>query len=398
MNYQSQPNETMRRYASAKASRFTESVIREMSRIATKHNAINLAQGFPDFPACDDIKQAAVQAILADHNQYAITWGTKSLRDAITAKYKRDYGMELDPEKQITVCCGATEGMVATLLATVNPGDEVIIFQPFYENYGPDAILCGATPKYVQLHPPEFNFNVEELRAAFSECTRAIIINTPNNPTGKVFNREELDLIAKLCIKYDVLAITDEIYEHIIYDKAQHIPLFTLPGMAERTIMINSISKTYSVTGWRIGYVMASPEITQSIRKMHDFLTVGAAAPLQVAAAQALGFPEDYYKRLVSFYETRRDFMLKELTAIGFNCIKPAGAYYIMADFSAFSTSTDVDFARYLATEIGVAVVPGSSFYTENATDKQRFIRFCFCKEFSTLEAAIEKLKKLKNK
>jgi len=396
MNHHKQPNGDSLRYASEKASRFTESVIREMSRIATKHHAINLAQGFPDFPASDEIKQAAVQAILDDHNQYAITWGTKSLRDAIAAKNKRDYGLELDPDRQITVCCGSTEGMVATLLATVNPGDEVIIFQPFYENYGPDAVLCGATPKYVQLHPPEFNFNVEELTAAFSERTRAIIINTPNNPTGKVFTREELSLIAKLCIKYDVLAITDEIYEYIIYDDVKHIPIATLPGMAERAITINGISKTYSVTGWRIGYVIASPEISQSIRKVHDFLTVGAAAPLQVAAAHALGFGENYYKKLVSFYEQRRNFMLKELATIGFHCIKPAGAYYIMADFSSFSSNNDVDFARYLAEKVGVAVVPGSSFYTENATDKHRFIRFCFCKEFSTLEAAIAKLQKLK--
>jgi len=396
MNHHMQPNFNSLRYASEKASCFNESVIREMSRIATKHDAINLAQGFPDFPACDEIKHAAVQAILDDHNQYAITWGTKSLRDAITAKNKRDYGIELDPERQITVCCGSTEGMVATLLATVNPGDEVIIFQPFYENYGPDAILCGATPKYVQLHPPEFSFHVDELTAAFSNRTRAIIINTPNNPTGKVFTREDLDHIAKLCIKYDVLAITDEIYEHIIYDDAKHIPLYTLPGMAERTITINSISKTYSVTGWRIGYVIASPEITQSIRKMHDFLTVGAAAPLQVAAAHALGFADNYYKKLVSFYEKRRDFMLKELASIGFNCIKPGGAYYIMADFSSFDWNNDVDFARHLAEKIGVAVVPGSSFYKENSTDKHRFIRFCFCKQFSTLEAAIEKLQQLK--
>ena len=286
--------------------------------------------------------------------------------------------------------------MVATLLATVNPGDEVIIFQPFYENYGPDAILCGATPKYVQLHPPEFNFNPEELAAAFSDRTRAIIINTPNNPTGKVFNRQELDLIASLCIKYDVLAITDEIYEHIIYDDAKHIPLATLPGMAERTITINSISKTYSVTGWRIGYVIASPEITQSIRKTHDFLTVGAAAPLQVAAAHALGFADQYYQKLANFYTERRDFMLAELTAIGFTCARPSGAYYIMADITSFGWKNDVDFARHLAEKVGVAVVPGSSFYKENASDRHRFIRFCFCKQFSTLEAAIEKLQKLK--
>lgn len=393
-NQQSQHNSV--RYASEKASRFTESVIREMSRIAAAHKAINLAQGFPDFSASDEIKQAAVNAILEDHNQYAITWGTKSLRDAIAAKNKRDYNIDLDPERQITVCCGSTEGMVATLLATVNPGDEVIIFQPFYENYGPDAILCGATPKYVQLHPPEFSFNTEELTAAFSERTRAIIINTPNNPTGKVFTLEELTLIADLCIKYDVLAITDEIYEHIIYDNSKHIPLYSLPGMAERTITINSISKTYSVTGWRIGYVIASPEISQSIRKMHDFLTVGAAAPLQVAAAHALGFADSYYKKLVGFYTERRDFMLKELTAIGFECARPSGAYYIMADITSMGWKNDIEFARHLAEKVGVAVVPGSSFYREDALDKHRFIRFCFCKEFSTLEAAIERLQKLK--
>lgn len=383
-------------FSSEKASRFTESVIREMSRIAIKHNAINLAQGFPDFPACDEIKRAATQAILDDHNQYAITWGTKNLRNAIAEKNNRDYGLLLDPERQITVCCGATEGMVATLLATINPGDEVIIFQPFYENYGPDVILCGATPKYVQLRPPTFNFAAEELTAAFSDRTKAIIINTPNNPTGKVFNRQELTLIAQLCIKYNALAITDEIYEHIIYDDVQHIPLATLPGMAERTITINSISKTYSVTGWRIGYVTASPAISQAIRKMHDFLTVGAAAPLQVAAAHALGFPGDYYTKLISFYTKRRDFLLKELTAIGFQCIKPQGAYYIMADITPLDWKSDVDFARYLATEVGVAVVPGSSFYQKTAVDNHRFVRFCFCKHFSTLEKALEKLQKLK--
>jgi len=396
MNHNVQSPQASLRYASQKASQFTESVIREMSRIAAAHNAINLAQGFPDFPASAEIKEAAVKAILDDHNQYAITWGTKALRDAIAAKNKRDYGLDLDPESQITVCCGSTEAMVATLLATVNPGDEVIIFQPFYENYGPDAILCGATPKYVQLHPPEFSFNVEELTAAFSDRTRAIIINTPNNPTGKVFNQQELSIIAELCIKHDALAITDEIYEHILYDDAKHIPLSTLPGMAERTITINSISKTYSVTGWRIGYVIASAEISQSIRKTHDFLTVGAAAPLQVAAAHAMGFADSYYQKLATFYAERRDYMIKELTAIGFTCMKPAGAYYIMADITSMGWNNDIEFARYLAEKIGVAVVPGSSFYREDAADKHRFIRFCFCKQKSTLEAAIEKLQKLK--
>lgn len=385
------------RFASEKASRFTESVIREMSRIAAAHKAVNLAQGFPDFPAPQEIKNAAVKAVLENHNQYAITWGTKALRDSIVWKIKRDYNVDLDPEKQITVCCGSTEGMIAALLATVNPGDEVIIFEPFYENYGPDVILCGATPKYIKLKPPEFTFDAEELKAAFSDRTRAIIINTPNNPTGKVFSREELELIAQLCIKHDALAITDEIYEHILYDGAKHIPLWTLPGMTERSIAINSISKTYSVTGWRIGYVAASPEITSSVRKVHDFLTVGAAAPLQTAAAEAMRFGPEYYQELADFYAQRRDYLLEELQKIGFDCIRPAGAYYIMADITPFGYDDDVAFAKYLAEKIGVAVVPGSSFYRPESIDGRKLIRFCFCKELSTLEAAVERLQKLRS-
>ena len=382
-------------YASAKARQFTESVIREMSRIAAAHNAINLAQGFPDFPAPEAIKQAAVKAVMEDHNQYAVTWGTKGLRDAIAAKVERDYGVTIDPERQLTVCCGATEGMIATLLATVNPGDEVIIFEPFYENYGADVILCGAVPKYVSLTPPEFNFNREELIAAFSDKTKAIIINTPNNPTGKVFNREELELIAELCIKYDVLAINDEIYEHILYDNTKHIPLWTLPGMAERTIAVNSVSKTFSVTGWRIGYVQASAEITASVRKVHDFLTVGAAAPLQVAAAAAFTFGAEYYEELSGFYRERRDYLLAALEKVGFTCVRPQGAYYIMADITPFGWDDDVAFAKYMASEIGVAVVPGSSFFRAESTAGKNLIRFCFCKKFETLSAAAERLKKL---
>ncbi|MGI6093708.1 MAG: aminotransferase class I/II-fold pyridoxal phosphate-dependent enzyme [Veillonellaceae bacterium] len=367
-----------------------------MSRIAAAHNAVNLAQGFPDFPAPHEIKQAAVDAIWSDHNQYAITWGTKALRDSIAWKTKRDYKVDLDPERQITVCCGSTEGMIATLLATVNPGEEVIIFEPFYENYGPDVILCGATPKYIKLKPPSFSFDYDELRAAFSDRTRAIIINTPNNPTGKVFTHDELTLIADLCIKHDALAITDEIYEHILYDNAKHIPLWTLPGMADRTVAINSISKTFSVTGWRIGFVTASPEITQSIRKVHDFLTVGAAAPLQTAAAQAMRFPTEYYHGLSEFYRERRDYLLSELTKLGFNCISPAGAYYIMADITPFGYDDDVAFAKFLAEKIGVAVVPGSSFYRNETPDGKKFVRFCFCKEMSTLKTAVERLQKLR--
>jgi len=382
-------------FASEKAARFTESVIREMTRIAVQHQAVNLAQGFPDFPIPEDLKQAAVRAITADHNQYAITWGTKALREAIAWKNKQVYDIDIDPERQITVCCGATECMVASLLATVNPGDEVVIFEPFYENYGPDVILCGATPKYVRLHPPEFRFDPQELEAAMSEKTRAIVINSPNNPTGTVFSREELEFIAQLCIKYDVLAITDEIYEHLIYDGIRHVPLATLPGMADRTLTINSISKTYSATGWRIGYVIASPKITQSVRKVHDFLTVGAAAPLQVAASKALRFSLDYYQHLDDFYAQRRDYLLNNLQAIGFDCVRPSGAYYIMARFDKFSLEDDVTFAKYLAETIGVAVVPGSSFYRDEIPDGRNYIRFCFCKQFATLEAAVERLKKL---
>lgn len=388
----------IRNYTSQKASRFTESVIREMSRVAAAHKAINLAQGFPDFPAPDEIKQAAVEAIMANHNQYAITWGTKSLRDSIAWKIEHDYGVSVDPERQLTVCCGSTEGMIATLLATVNPGDEVIVFEPFYENYGADVILCGATPKYVRLHTPNFHLDFAELTAAFSERTRAIIINTPHNPSGKVFSREELLKIAELCIKYDVLAITDEIYEHIVYDGAEHVPLWKMPGMHERSIVVNSISKTYSVTGWRIGYVMAPPDITGPIRKVHDFLTVGAAAPLQEAAAKALRFNPDYYAELATFYSERREYLYNALVSAGFNCYKPSGAYYIMADITPFGWNDDLAFAMYLASEIGVAVVPGSSFYCPDNPDGKKLIRFCFCKQFSTLQAAAERLSKLKPK
>ena len=388
----------MREFVSHKAAQFTESVIREMSRVAAKHKAVNLAQGFPDFPAPLEIKDAACRAIMNNHNQYAITWGTKNLRDAIVAKTKRDYGVTFDPETNLTVCCGATEGMIASLMATVNPGEEVIVFEPFYENYGPDAILCGATPRFVSLHPPDFSFRHEELAAAFNEKTRAIVINSPNNPTGRVFSRQDLELIAQLCQKYDVLAITDEIYEHILYDDAEHIPLWTLPGMAERTIAVNSVSKTFSVTGWRIGFILASAALTASIRKVHDFLTVGAAAPLQEACAEAFAFPESYYKELGDFYRQRRDYMLKALEDVGFRCVRPGGAYYIMAEIAPFGWDDDVAFAFHLASEIGVAVVPGSSFYRPGHPDSHKYVRFCFCKEMATLEAAVANLQKLKRK
>ena len=388
----------MREFVSHKAAQFKESVIREMSRVAAKHKAVNLAQGFPDFPAPPEIKDAACRAIMNNHNQYAITWGTKSLRDAIVAKTLHDYGVQLDPETNLTVCCGATEGMIASLMATVNPGEEVVVFEPFYENYGPDAILCGATPRFVSLNPPEFSFDRAELAAAFNDKTRAIIINSPNNPTGRVFSRSDLEFIAELCQKHDVLAITDEIYEHILYDGAEHIPLWTLPGMAERTIAVNSVSKTYSVTGWRIGFIMASAQLTASIRKVHDFLTVGASAPLQEACAEAFAFPDSYYQELSEFYRERRDYLLQALTDVGFRCVRPGGAYYIMAEIEPFGWDDDVAFAIYLASEIGVATVPGSSFYRPGHPDAKKFIRFCFCKEMATLYAAVEKLQKLKVK
>ena len=388
----------MREFVSHKAAQFKESVIREMSRVAAKHKAVNLAQGFPDFPAPPEIKDAACRAIMNNHNQYAITWGTKSLRDGIVAKTLRDYGVQLDPETNLTVCCGATEGMIASLMATVNPGEEVVVFEPFYENYGPDAILCGATPRFVSLNPPEFSFDRAELAAAFNDKTRAIIINSPNNPTGRVFSRSDLEFIAELCKKHDVLAITDEIYEHILYDGAEHIPLWTLPGMAERTIAVNSVSKTYSVTGWRIGFIMASAELTASIRKVLDFLTVGASAPLQEACAEAFAFPDSYYQELTDFYRERRDYLLQALTDVGFRCVRPGGAYYIMAEIEPFGWDDDVAFAFHLASEIGVATVPGSSFYRPGHPDAKKFIRFCFCKEMSTLQAAVAKLQKLKVK
>ena len=285
---------------SKKAGLFRESVIREMTRLVNAQPVpgVNLAQGFPDFPAPDELKEAAIAAIRADVNQYAITWGHKDARAAIAQKFERTGGFSIDPEREVTVCCGATETMISAFLACVDPGDEVVIFEPFYENYGPDAILSGAVPRFVRLSAPDFEIPWDELERAFTTRTKAIVINTPNNPTGKVFTRAELTRIAELCVKHDVLAITDEIYEHIVYDGAEHVILATLPGMSERTITVNALSKTYSVTGWRVGYAIASPEITNAIRKVHDFLTVGAPAPLQKAVVAAMSLPESYYTKL----------------------------------------------------------------------------------------------------
>ena len=386
---------------SQKAARFTESVIREMTRLANQHGAVNLSQGFPDFPAPEAIKEAACEAIRGDINQYAVTWGAKPLRDAIAADFSRRHGPSINPETQLTVCCGSTEAMMATMMAIVDPGDEVIVFEPFYENYGPDAVLSGATPRYVKLREPDpargradWSYDPDELRAAFSDRTRAIIINTPNNPTGKVFTRAELEEIAALCLKWGTIAVTDEIYEHILYDDARHIAMATIDGMADRTVTINGVSKTFSVTGWRVGWTIAPPDITNAIRKVHDFLTVGAAAPLQAASAVALGLPADYYRDLAAGYRVRRDRLMGILGDSGFVCYEPRGAYYIMTDISDFGFPDDVAFARHLVTEIGVAAVPGSSFYRDPAAGRTK-VRFCFCKKDETLAEADRRLSKL---
>ena len=383
------------RFRSRRIANFTESVIREMTRLAMRHGAINLAQGFPDFPAPAVLKEAAARAVADDINQYAITWGAKPFRDAIAAKYARSYGLEFDPEREITVCCGATEGMAASMMAVLDPGDEVVLFEPFYENYGPDTQLCGAQPRYVQLREPDWTFDREELRRAFTARTKAIILNSPNNPTGKVFTRPELEFIAGLCQEFDALAISDEIYEHILYDGAVHVPILSLPGMRERSILVNSMSKTYSVTGWRVGWVLAPPDLTDSIRKVHDFLTVGAAAPLQAAGAVALALGEKYYENLAAEYSARRDHLVVSLTTAGFQCFVPRGAYYVMTDISSLGFSSDLELVRYLIEKLGVAAVPGSSFYAHPEEGVQK-VRFCFCKKYETLELARKQLNELK--
>ena len=391
-----------RRMLSAKAEQFTESVIREMTRLALQHNAVNLSQGFPDFAAPEEIKEAARQAIADDINQYAITWGAKPLRDAIVEKFASTQGITVDPEREITICCGSTEAMMSSMMAIINPGDETVVFEPFYENYGPDAILSGATPRFVKLRPPDWTFDERELAAAFGPRTKAIILNTPNNPTGKVFTRAELEFIRDLCVRWNAYCITDEIYEHILYDGAEHITMARLDGMRDRTIVINGMSKTYSVTGWRVGWAIAPPETTQAIRKVHDFLTVGAAAPLQQAGALALKSPQSYYDKLAANYAAKRERLLKILTASGFTVYKPRGAYYIMTDIFRFhfdeakypADSRDVSFAKYLVEHIGVACVPGSSFYND-ARDGASQVRFTFCKREATLAAAEARLANL---
>ncbi len=376
----------MKRLTSDRAALFAESVIRDMTRQILHYrgaDGLNLAQGFPDFAAPMELKQAACDSIMADFNQYGITWGTQPLRQAISRKVAKHSDIQADPETQITVCCGATETMIATMMGVVNPGDEVIIFQPFYENYGPDCILSGATPRFVSLREPDWAFDGDELAQSFNSRTKAIVINTPNNPTGKVFSRQELSFIAQQCQKWDCLAITDEIYEHLVYE-GEHVSIATLPGMADRTVTISGVSKTYSVTGWRIGYAIASPTITNAIRKVHDFLTVGAPAPLQLAACVALDFDDGYYVSLLADYRQRRDFTLNLLAGAGFRCYPPAGAYYIMTDISAFGFADDVAMAQYMVKEIGVATVPGTSFYHDQDLGRRK-IRFCFAKKTETL-------------
>src|SRR4051812_46980019 len=367
-----------------------------MTRIASMHNAVNLAQGYPDFAMPEALKEAACTAINGDINQYAVTWGTPVLRQAIAEKYRRWANMEVDPDRDVTVTCGATEAMASVFMALMNPGDEVIVLEPFYENYGPDAILAGATPVFVPLETPDWRIDPDRLRKAFNSRTKAIIVNTPHNPTGRVLSRADMDLIASLCIEHDAWAITDEPYEHMIY-AGHHHPLATWPGMRERTITISSLSKTWSATGWRIGWIIAPPAQTGPIRKIHDFLTVGAPAPLQTAAAVGFAFDADYYNHFTLEYKARREFLCRVLREAGFEFSVPEGAYYVFADFSKLSELDDVTFAKWMAAEIGVATVPGSSFFSRKE-DGRQFVRFAFCKKQETLDDAAARLLTLREK
>jgi aspartate/methionine/tyrosine aminotransferase len=377
---------------------FTESVIREMTRVSAQYGGVNLAQGFPNFPPPRELVEAAHRALDGDFHQYAITWGARNLREAIAAKFERFYGTRVDPERQVTVCCGSTEAMLSTLLAVLDPGDEIIIFEPFYENYGPGSIISGAKPVFVPLEPPDLSFDPDRLARAFTPRTRAIIFNTPNNPTGKVFTRRELEIIAELCQRHDVVAITDEIYEHMVYDGYQHIPIATLPGMWDRTVTISGVSKSYSVTGWRIGYTISSPELADGIRRAHDFVTVGAPAPLQEAAVTALNLPMAYYDTLRETYQARRDLLRGLLDKAGFKTFEPRGAYYILTECAHFleryGLPDDTAFAMYLIKEVGVATVPGSSFYAHPELGRTK-IRFCFPKTDDVLLEAGQRLQRL---
>jgi aspartate/methionine/tyrosine aminotransferase len=381
-----------RRATSVKAASFTESVIREMTRLADVHDAINLGQGYPDFPAPFELKEAAARAINEDHNQYPVTWGVPAFREAIAQTYQRRYGMRIDPETDVCVTCGSTEAMIAAMLGLVDAGDEVVIFEPFYENYGPDVILTGASPRIVTLRPPDWTFDEAELEAAFGERTRAVVLNSPNNPTGKVFTPEELRTIARLCTKWDAIAITDEIYEHLTYDGREHVPIATIDGMQDRTVTISALSKTYAVTGWRVGWAVAHATLMAGIRNVHDFLTVAAAAPLQHAGIAALKMPQTYYDRMRMDYAKRRDTMLAILGEVGFEARPPEGAYYVMADIGHLGFEDDTKAALHLVEHVGIATVPGSSFFA-NAADGRRLLRFAFPKKLETLEAAGDRLR-----
>lgn len=394
--------------ASRRLHRFTESVIREQTRLAQVHGAVNLAQGFPDFPCPPALKELANRAVTEDHNQYSITWGSRGLREAVARKARAYNGIAADPETEVTITCGSTEAMMCAFLGLVDPGREVILFQPFYENYHPDSYLSGAKPVYVTLRPDsktgDWTFDEKELRRAFGPKTAAIVLTTPHNPTGKVFSRAELEAIAKLCQKWNVLVFSDEIYEHILYDGARHVSPASIPGLQDRTITIGSASKTYGVTGWRVGWAIAAAPLTASLRKVHDFLTVCAATPLQAAVEGALDMPAEYYSAMAREYHARREYLMAGLREAGFKPFKPAGAYYIMAEAGAFlkkkgGPRNDVELALKLVSEIGVAVVPGSSFYRSGskALTQRRddLLRFCFCKKEETLRAAVERLKRL---
>ena len=377
---------------------FTESVIREMTRVSAQHGGVNLAQGFPNFPPPRVLVEAAHRALDGDFHQYAITWGARNLREAIAQKFERFYGHRVDPERQVTVCCGSTEAMLSTLLAVLDPGDEIVIFEPFYENYGPGSIISGAKPVFVPLEPPDFSFDPDQLARAFTPRTRAIVFNSPNNPTGKVFSLRELEIIAELCQRHNVIAITDEIYEHMVYDGLRHIPIATLPGMADRTVTISGVSKSYSVTGWRIGYTISPPEIAVGIRRAHDFVTVGAPAPLQEAAVTALNLPDSYYVGLRDAYQARRDLLRGQLDKAGFRTFEPQGAYYILTECAHFleryGLPDDTAFAMYLIKEVGVTTVPGSSFYAHPELGRTK-IRFCFPKTDDVLLEAGQRLQRL---
>jgi len=383
------------RRVSDRVQRFPESVIREMTRIAQVHGAINLAQGFPDFDPPREVIEAAKAALDGGYNQYSVTWGARELREAIVRKAKAFNGIDADPDANVVVTCGSTEAMMAAMLALVNPGDEVVIFEPFYENYGPDAVVSGATPRYVRMEGPDWRLDEEALKSAFTPRTKAVILNTPNNPTGKVFRREELKLLADLCADHDAVAVTDEIYEHIVYEGRRHVSLATVGDMADRTVTVNGLSKTYSATGWRVGWALAPKPLADAMRRIHDFLTVGAPHPLQIAAVRALALPESYYAGLARMYEAKRDRFVAGLRSVGLECRPPEGAYYVMADISRFPFEDDWTFARALVERVGVAAVPGSSFYAR-PEEGRRFVRFMFSKRDETLEDALSRLEGLR--